>query len=138
MDFAGTTPTPAPEPAGAKKGGSVYILSEGDFEFLDPQNIYVTNSTQASILFHRTLVGYIEDPKGRDQGRRPATNAGATTDNGKTWTYTLRDGAVRGRHPITSQDVAYGLAVPSPTSVLRPAVPEVGAGPVRHLRPLHR
>jgi peptide/nickel transport system substrate-binding protein len=113
MDFAGTAPTPAPAPVGGKPGGTITILSEGDFEFLDPQNVFVTNATQASILFHRALVGYVEDPKGgatKVVGDL-ATNAGVTADNGKTWTYTLRDGIkFEDGSPIEAKDVAYGIA----------------------------
>lgn len=113
MDFEGTAPTPAPTPAGWKTGGTVYILSEGDFEHLDPQNIYVTNATQAATLFHRALVGYIEDPAGgatKVVGDL-ATNAGTTTDNGKTWTYKLRPNVkFQDGSPITSKDIEYGLA----------------------------
>jgi peptide/nickel transport system substrate-binding protein len=114
VDYAGTTPTPAPEATGVTKGGTLTILQEGDFEHLSPQQIYVSNALEYSQLFHRMLTGYIEDP-----GSGPlklvgdlATNAGVTTDGGKSWKYTLRDGVKwQDGSPVTSKDVAFGIAL---------------------------
>lgn len=112
VDYKGETPVPAPEVPGAKPGGKITILQEGDFEHLDPQQIYVSNALDYSQLFHRTLTAYIESDK------EPlklvgdlATNAGETTDGGKTWKYTLRDGIkFDDGTPITSKDVKYAIA----------------------------
>lgn len=112
VDYAGTTPTPRPDIPGATPGGKITILQDSDFEHLDPQQIYVSNALDYGQLFHRTLTGYIESEN------EPlklvgdlATNAGETTDNGKTWKYTLRDGIkFDDGTPITSKDVAYGIA----------------------------
>jgi len=114
VDYAGTTPVPAPEVPGATKGGTLGILQEGDFEHLSPQQIYVSNALEYSQLFHRLLTNYIEDPGGGPLKLVGdlATNAGVTTDAGKTWKYTLRDGIKwEDGSPITSKDVLFGIAL---------------------------
>jgi peptide/nickel transport system substrate-binding protein len=114
VDYAGTTPVPAPEVTGAVKGGTLTILQDGDFEHLSPQQIYVSNALEYSQLFHRMLTNYIEDPKGgalKLVGDL-ATNAGVTTDGGKTWKYTLRDGVkYNDGSPVLAKDVAFGLGL---------------------------
>jgi peptide/nickel transport system substrate-binding protein len=114
VDFKGETPTPAPEVEGAKKGGTITILQDGDFEHLDPGQIYVSNALSYSQLFHRTLTGYIETPKEGEPLKLVgdlATNAGETTDGGKTWKYTLRDGVkYDDGTAITTKDIAYSVS----------------------------
>jgi peptide/nickel transport system substrate-binding protein len=112
VDYAGTSPVPAPDVAGAKPGGKITVMQEGDFEHLDPQQIYVSNALDYSQLFHRTLTAYVErEGEPLKLVGDLATNAGVTTDNGKTWTYTLRAGIkFDDGTPITSKDVAYGIA----------------------------
>jgi peptide/nickel transport system substrate-binding protein len=114
MDFDGKAKTPAKEIEGATKGGTLTIYQDGAPEHLSPQMIYVGTILDYSQLFHRTLTGYIQNSeKGPIQLVGDlATNAGKTTDNGKTWTYTLRDGIkFDDGSPITSKDVAYGIAL---------------------------
>jgi peptide/nickel transport system substrate-binding protein len=114
IDFKGDTPTPAPEVEGAQKGGTITILQDGDYEHLDPQMIYVSNALSYSQLFHRTLTGYIESAKKGEPLKLVgdlATNAGETTDGGKTWKYTLRDGVkYDDGTAITSKDIAYSIS----------------------------
>jgi len=114
VDYKGEIKGPAPDVPGAKPGGTLYVLTEADFDHLDPQQIYVSDALSWGQLFHRTLTQYIEDPEGDGPLRLVgdlATNAGETTDGGKTWKYTLRDGIkFDDGSPITSADVAYGIA----------------------------
>jgi peptide/nickel transport system substrate-binding protein len=115
IDYKGDVKGPAPDVPGAKPGGTLYVLTEADFDHLAPQQIYVSDALTWGQLFHRTLTQYIEDPTGNGPLRLVgdlATNAGETTDGGKTWKYTLRDGVkFDDGTPITSKDVAYGIAV---------------------------
>jgi peptide/nickel transport system substrate-binding protein len=114
IDYKGDVKGPAKAPAGAKPGGTLRVLSEADFDHLDPQQEYVSDALSYGQLFHRTLTQYIEDPEGDGPLQLVgdlATSAGETTDNGKTWKYTLRDGIkFDDGTPITSADVAYGVA----------------------------
>lgn len=113
IDTAGTAPTPAPPIPGAKTGGTITWLEDGAPEHLDPQQIYVSDALDIETVLYRHLTNYIEDPNG---GKLKvvgdlATNTGETTDGGKTWTYHLRPGIkFEDGTPITSKDIAYGLA----------------------------
>ncbi|MFG1928198.1 ABC transporter substrate-binding protein [Cryptosporangium sp. NPDC048952] len=104
---------PAPEVAGAKKGGTVTLYTSGDFEHLDPQQNYVVPSqTTGSNLLYRTLTQYRENGDGKlEVVGDLATNTGEESDGGKTWKYTLKDGLkYEDGSAITAQDVAYGIA----------------------------
>jgi peptide/nickel transport system substrate-binding protein len=114
VDYEGKTVTPRPDVEGAKSGGTITVLQTDDFEHLDPGQIYVSNALSYGQLFHRTLTGYIETGKEGDPLSLVgdlATNAGVTTDGGKTWTYTLRDGLkYDDGSPIVAKDIAYGIS----------------------------
>jgi peptide/nickel transport system substrate-binding protein len=114
VDYAGEIKGPAPDVPGAVQGGTLTIVSESDFDHLDPQQIYVSNAlSHGGSLFHRSLTYYIEDPNGGPLKLVGdlATSAGETADNGKTWKYTLRDGIkFDDGTAITSADVAYAIA----------------------------
>jgi peptide/nickel transport system substrate-binding protein len=103
---------PAAPVEGAKPGGTITLLMVADFEHLDPAQNYVNTQQVASQLFQRTLTAFRERPDGTfDLVGDLATNTGVTTDGGLTWTFTLRDGlAFEDGTPVTSQDVAYGIA----------------------------
>jgi peptide/nickel transport system substrate-binding protein len=63
-------------------------------------------------LYTRTLVTYSTEP-GSTGELVPdlATDLGTTDDDGKTWTFTLREGVrFETGQPITSKDVRYGIA----------------------------
>jgi peptide/nickel transport system substrate-binding protein len=113
IDTEGKAPTPAPEIPGAKPGGTLTWLETAAPEHLDPQQIYVSDALTIETVFFRHLTNYIEDPGG---GKLKlvgdlATNTGETTDGGKTWTYHLRDNIkFEDGTPITSKDIAYGIA----------------------------
>jgi peptide/nickel transport system substrate-binding protein len=113
IDTKGTAPTPAPPIPNAKPGGSIFWLEDGAPEHLDPQQIYVADSLTIETLLYRHLTNYIEDPNGGSLQLVGdlATNAGESSNGGKTWTYHLRDGIkFEDGTPITSKDVAYGIA----------------------------
>lgn len=113
VDYKGTTKTPAPDVPGAKPGGTINWLEDGAPEHLDPQQIYVSDALSIGTqLIHRSLTGYIEHADGTlNLVGDLATNAGEQTEGGKVWTYHLRDGIkFEDGSPITSKDVAYGVA----------------------------
>ncbi|RLU99407.1 ABC transporter [Streptomyces griseocarneus] len=102
---------PAPEVPGAKKGGTVGVLQRDAFQHLDPGQIYYSDMLANQMLYNRSLTSYKFD----DQGKVKlvgdlATDAGASSDGGKTWTFTLKDGIrFEDGSPITSQDVRWGI-----------------------------
>ncbi|MFF7726169.1 ABC transporter substrate-binding protein [Streptomyces sp. NPDC008001] len=113
IDHLGQAPTPAPDVPGARRGGRVTLLADAPPEHVDPTQMYIgTTLGVATGLFHRTLTGYQES---YDGGPRRlvgdlATDTGRTTDGGRTWTYTLREGLkFEDGTPVTSYDVAHAI-----------------------------
>jgi len=106
---------PAKPVSGAKKGGTINLIQESDFDHLDPQRIYVNNAQVFAKLFSRQLTGYVDDPK---TGKSTlvgdlATDTGKDVSGGKctSWQFTLKDGLkYQDGSPITADDVAYGVA----------------------------
>ncbi|MFF7451927.1 MULTISPECIES: ABC transporter substrate-binding protein [unclassified Streptomyces] len=86
---------PAAEIAGAKAGGSVTVLQRDSFAHLDPGQIYVSDEMALSQLIHRGLTSYkptSDDGQKHEVVGDLATDSGTTTDGGKTWKFTLKDG----------------------------------------------
>ncbi|MGI5159621.1 ABC transporter substrate-binding protein [Microbispora sp. CA-102843] len=102
---------PAAEIAGAKSGGTVYMIDRDDFSHLDPGRVYVNYNSSVSHLFTRQLTAYQHDDSGNIKLVGDlATDTGTTTDGGKTWTFTLKDGVKwEDGSPITSADIKYSF-----------------------------
>ncbi|MFC9674610.1 MULTISPECIES: ABC transporter substrate-binding protein [unclassified Streptomyces] len=100
---------PAKEVPGARKGGTVQVYQETDFSHLDPGQIYVSDGGLLSKLLYRGLTTYVEDDKGNSTVVGDlATDAGKSSDGGKTWTYTLKDGVKdQNGNVITSGDIRH-------------------------------
>ncbi|WP_406122496.1 ABC transporter substrate-binding protein [Streptomyces sp. NBC_00989] len=100
---------PAAAVAGAKTGGTMEVLQRDSFAHLDPGQIYVSDEMALSQLIHRGLTGYKStstDGKSHEVVGDLATDSGTTTDGGKTWKYTLKDGIkFQDGTPITSTDI---------------------------------
>ncbi len=109
-DAAGST-GPAKEVTGAKPGGTINVYMQSDLTHMDPGQIYVSDAGQFSNLIHRGLTDYQEDDKGNlTVVGDVATDSGTTTDGGKTWKYTLKDGIKdEDGHAITSADVRHSI-----------------------------
>jgi peptide/nickel transport system substrate-binding protein len=91
-------------------GGTLRLVS-GEIDSLDPQRSYVPGVWDLMRLYVRTLVTYSAEAGRTDELVADlATDLGTTTDGGRTWTFTLKDGVrfETGR-PITSRDVKYGI-----------------------------
>ncbi|MES5816794.1 ABC transporter substrate-binding protein [Streptomyces sp. RG80] len=102
---------PAPEIAGAKKGGTIYGLAPDDFSHLDPGRIYYAYNSTAALLLHRCLTGYkvAEDGSQKLVGDL-ATDTGTMSDEGKTWTFTLKEGLKwEDGSELTVEDVRHGI-----------------------------
>ncbi|MEV4437997.1 ABC transporter substrate-binding protein [Streptomyces sp. NPDC049577] len=102
---------PAPEVAGAKKGGTVTVLQRDAFNHLDPGQIYFADVLANQMLYNRSLTTYKVDDRGRVKVVGDlATDAGRSSDGGKTWTFTLKDGLkFEDGSPVTAQDVRWGI-----------------------------
>lgn len=94
------------------KGGTLYYLSESDFEHLDPARNYVTDAGDFGRLIFRTLTTYDNKPglDGTNVVPDLATDLGTPSDNAKTWKYTLKKGIkYEDGTEITAKDVKYGV-----------------------------
>ncbi|WP_405648178.1 ABC transporter substrate-binding protein [Streptomyces sp. NBC_00019] len=86
---------PAAEITGAKAGGTITVLQRDSFAHLDPGQIYVSDEMALSQLIHRGLTSYkatSDDGEKHEVVGDLATDSGTTTDGGKTWKFTLKDG----------------------------------------------
>jgi peptide/nickel transport system substrate-binding protein len=91
-------------------GGTLYVLTQAEqFLHLDPQRNYTgADLAFAGATMHRTLVTYDADGNIIPD---LATDTGRTSDGGKTWEFTLRDGvSFEDGSPITCADVKYGMS----------------------------
>ncbi|MGJ5833058.1 ABC transporter substrate-binding protein [Streptomyces ossamyceticus] len=102
---------PAAEVSGAKPGGTVTVLQRDSYAHLDPAQIYVSDEGSLSSILHRGLTGYkatSDDGSKHEVVGDLATDSGTTTDGGKTWKFTLKDGVKwADGSEITSTDVRH-------------------------------
>ncbi len=104
---------PAPEVEGAKKGGTLKLITEADFEHLDPQRTYTVQAMSVQHLLVRTLTQFREDGEGKltlvgDLAETPGKDVNGDC---KTWEYTLKKGVkYEDGTEVKAADVAYGIA----------------------------
>ncbi|MCZ2860245.1 ABC transporter substrate-binding protein [Blastococcus sp. VKM Ac-2987] len=93
-----------------ERGGTLRVVAPA-VDSLDPQRSYLPGVWNLMRLYTRTLVTFDAAP-GATGELVPdlATDLGAVSDDGLTWTYTLREGIrFENGRPITSGDVKYGI-----------------------------
>lgn len=102
---------PAEEVPGAKSGGTITVYQEAGLSHLDPGQIYVSDAGQVANLLFRGLTNFEEDGKGGVSVVGDlATDSGKSSDGGKTWTFTLKDGVKdQNGKAITSADVRHTI-----------------------------
>jgi len=104
---------PAAPIAGAKKGGTLTVLSVAGLTTMDPTEAYYINT--GSILTNlvtRTLTQYTYDPTTKQMVLIPdlATDLGRPNKDFTKWTFTLRDGVkFENGQPVTPEDIKYGI-----------------------------
>ncbi|MEU5080456.1 MULTISPECIES: ABC transporter substrate-binding protein [Streptomyces] len=102
---------PAKDLPGAKSGGTITVYQESGLSHLDPGQIYVSDSRQVAYLLFRRLTQFQEDDRGNVSVVGDlATDSGKSSDGGRTWTFTLKDG-IKDEHgnPITSADIRHTI-----------------------------
>ncbi len=108
-----TAQAPAPPIPGAKKGGTLTVLSVASATTMDPTEAYYTNTSSIlEGLVTRSLTQYVYDPKTKDMVLIPdlATDLGTPSNNYKTWKFTLRPGVkFENGQPVTPADLKYGI-----------------------------
>ena len=130
------TPVGTGEPsqaAGPQKGGTIYLLTRNDnFTDIDPQRIYTGEDLAffgATIM--RSLVTYkysADDVEGNTLTPDLATDTGQVSEDGLTWTFTLRDGLMwEDGSELKCEDVAYGVSRAYATDIM-------GGGPTYQIQ----
>jgi peptide/nickel transport system substrate-binding protein len=104
-------------------GGTVHVLQNADFSYLDPARGWDGGVNNFYRLVYRQLTtsapGSAEDPN--EIVPDLAESLGEASDDGLTWTYTLKDGVkFDNGDPITSAEVKFGIS--------RAWDPELGIG----------
>ncbi|MDT7538205.1 MAG: peptide/nickel transport system substrate-binding protein [Actinomycetota bacterium] len=101
---------PAFDVPGHTTGGIVHDLEDSDFSHLDPARIYVNNNQSLAQMVERQLTTYIEKDGKITLVGDLATNTGETTDGGKSWKYTLRQGVrFEDGTPVKPSDIKYAV-----------------------------
>jgi peptide/nickel transport system substrate-binding protein len=101
---------------GGDKGGTLTFLTTAEqFNHLDPQRNYTGEDLAFSSAYYaRTLTAYKMSPDGTKAGELVgdlATDTGKASDGGKTWAFTLRDGAKwEDGSDVTCADIKYGVS----------------------------
>ncbi|MCF2131642.1 ABC transporter substrate-binding protein [Strepomyces sp. STD 3.1] len=96
----------------AKKGGELKFASVQDADSWDTTRGYYGFMWNFSRYYSRQLVTNTPAPGEEGAGVTPdlATDVAKVSDDGKTYTYTLRDGVTwEDGKPITSKDIKYGI-----------------------------
>ncbi|MEU0096179.1 ABC transporter substrate-binding protein [Kribbella sp. NPDC006257] len=110
-----TDPTakgPAKEIDGAKKGGTVTILSDVAPDTFDPTNTYYVDGFQIEKLYFRALTQYRLDEKTGKPTLVPdlAEDLGTKSADGLTWTFKLKKGIkYSDGSPVKAEDYAYSI-----------------------------
>lgn len=107
-----TAKGPAAEIEGAKKGGTVTVLSDVTPDTFDPTNIYYTDGNQIGKLMYRALTQYKLDPASGKPTLVPdlADDLGTKSADGLTWTFKLKKGIkYNDGSEVKAEDYAYSI-----------------------------
>ncbi|GAA0463167.1 ABC transporter substrate-binding protein [Paractinoplanes deccanensis] len=98
------------ESEGSAKGGKLTILTaQTDINF-DPAKSQNLAITTLGLVLRRLTTWDVQPGKPAQVVPDLATDTGTSSDGGKTWTYTLKDGlSYADGSPITSKDIKYGV-----------------------------
>ncbi|MFP1629643.1 ABC transporter substrate-binding protein [Streptomyces sp. 5K101] len=96
-----------------QKGGTLTVLSNQDFQHLDPARNWVMNEMDfGTRLLYRTLVTYRAEPGATGGELTPdlAEDLGTSSNGAKTWTFRLKKGLkYEDGSPVTAQDIKYNV-----------------------------
>jgi peptide/nickel transport system substrate-binding protein len=94
------------------RGGTLRYANSGDWDSLDPADTYYAYTWNFARLYGRALVMFKPAPGAQGATLVPdlAESLGRSSDDAKTWTYTLRPGVkFDDGTPVTSKDVKYAV-----------------------------
>ncbi|MEO7068873.1 MAG: ABC transporter substrate-binding protein, partial [Nostocoides sp.] len=101
--------------AAAAKGGTLYYLTKRPAEHLDPQRTYIGRDIgNMGRMWSRSLVQFpvtADVKKASTAVPDLATDTGKSSNDAKTWTFTLKDGVKwQDGKPVTCADLKYGVS----------------------------
>jgi peptide/nickel transport system substrate-binding protein len=94
------------------KGGTLRIANSGDFDSLDPADTYYGYAWNFVRLYARSLVTFNPKPGAASNEIVPdlAESLGKPSDDGRTWTYTIRKGVkYEDGTEVTTTDIKYNV-----------------------------
>lgn len=114
----GATNPPVATAAGAKVGGTLYLLQPGasqEWNQIDPQRAYTGEDLAFfGATIYRSLTAYKYDPdpvKGTSVVADMAVDTGKANADATEWSFTLRDGLTwQDGSEVTCEDVKYGVS----------------------------
>jgi peptide/nickel transport system substrate-binding protein len=107
-----TAKGPAKEVDGAKKGGTITVLSDVTPDTFDPTNIYYADGNQIGKLMYRALTQYRLDEGTGKPVLVPdlAEDLGTKSADGLSWTFKLKQGIkYMDGTPVKAADYAYAI-----------------------------
>jgi peptide/nickel transport system substrate-binding protein len=109
--------------SGGSEGGTItYLTNSEAWTHADPNRNYTgQHIAWFGSYMHRTLVAYTRAPgaAGSELAADLATDTGRSSNDNKTWEFTLRDGvSFEDGSPITCEDVKYGVSRTFATDVI--------------------
>jgi peptide/nickel transport system substrate-binding protein len=134
--------SPADESLSGKRGGTLVVLQESDFEHLDPGITYAALDYPVVFATQRPL--YSNKPNSNEPSPDMASGPPEVSSNGKTVTVHMKEG-IRFSPPVnrevTSEDVAYAIERGANPNVANPylhsyfnaveGVPNANGGPIK-------
>ncbi|GAA3729019.1 ABC transporter substrate-binding protein [Salinactinospora qingdaonensis] len=96
-----------------EQGGTLTFAHSNEFDSMDPGNTYYAANWNFSRFYARRLVTYAQQPGEAGQELVPdlATDLGEVSDDGLTWTYTLKEGVkYQDGSPIVAEHIKYAIA----------------------------
>ncbi|MEO6996449.1 MAG: ABC transporter substrate-binding protein [Terracoccus sp.] len=105
-----TAKGPAPEVAGAKKGGMVTVAYATVPQDMDPSNQFFQDTAVILGLTHRALTQYVLRDGKAVLVPDLATDLGTPSADGLSWTFTLKDGIkYEDGSPVKAADVVFAI-----------------------------
>ena len=100
----------SPSSSSTSGGGTLTILTPQTTVSLDPASSQNLATTTLGLIDRRLTTWKVEPGKDAKVVPDLATNTGVPSNDGKTWTYTLKSGIkFSNGQPITSEDIKYGI-----------------------------
>ncbi|MFC3995887.1 ABC transporter substrate-binding protein [Nocardiopsis sediminis] len=99
--------------ASDEQGGTLRFAHSDELDSMDPGNTYYAANWDFTRFYARTLVTYTQEPgeEGLELVPDLAEDLGQVSDDGLTWTYTLKEGLTfENGDPITSEHIKYAVA----------------------------